>query len=84
MTDNASQQHDFASRVREQLERIRPMLQADGGDVELVSADESTGKVSVRFQGACAGCPYRTMTLQHGIERRLKDNIPQVTEVVAV
>lgn len=64
------------------LEQIRPNLQADGGDVELV--DVTDGIVKVRLTGACSGCPMSTMTLKHGIERILKDRISEVKEVVAV
>ncbi len=61
------------------LDEIRPMLQADGGDVELVDVVE--GVVSVRLQGACAGCPMSQMTLKNGIERILKEKIPEVRSV---
>jgi len=71
------------SEVRDALESIRPSLQADGGDVELVGVTES-GVVSVRLQGACHGCPMAMMTLKDGIERVLKEQVPGVTEVVAV
>ena len=69
-------------QVQEVLNIIRPSLQADGGDVELV--DVKDGIVSVRLKGACAGCPHSTMTLKQGIERFLKDKIPAVKEVVGV
>jgi Fe-S cluster biogenesis protein NfuA len=69
-------------QVQEVLNIIRPSLQADGGDVELV--DVKDGVVSVRLKGACAGCPMSTMTLKKGIERFLKEKIPAVTEVVGV
>ena len=66
------------------IETLRPLLQADGGDIELVAVDEATGNVSVRLQGACKGCPSAAMTLKMGVERHLKDRVPGVTEVVAV
>jgi len=69
-------------QVQEVLNVIRPSLQADGGDVELV--DVKDGIVSVRLKGACAGCPMSTMTLKKGIERFLKEKISSVKEVVAV
>ena len=69
-------------KVEAALEQIRPSLQADGGDVELV--DVSDGTVKVRLTGACAGCPMSTMTLQMGIERVLKEQVPEVKEVVSV
>jgi Fe-S cluster biogenesis protein NfuA len=71
-------------QVREVLDQIRPLLQADGGDLELVGVEEETGKVSVRLQGACKGCPGAQMTLRMGVERHLKEKVPEVTEVVAV
>ncbi len=64
------------------LEEIRPSLQADGGDVEFVGVND--GVVSVKLQGACGSCPMSTMTLKMGIERALREQIPEVKEVVAV
>jgi Fe-S cluster biogenesis protein NfuA len=64
------------------LNEIRPALQADGGDVELVGVND--GMVSLRLTGACAGCPMSTLTLKMGIERILKEKLPEVKEVVAV
>jgi Fe-S cluster biogenesis protein NfuA len=69
-------------QVQEVLNIIRPSLQADGGDVELV--DVKDGVVSVRLKGACSGCPMSTMTLKNGIERFLKEKLPTVKEVVGV
>lgn len=63
------------------LELVRPSLQADGGDIELVDVSED-GVVTVRLQGACSGCPMSQMTLAHGVERVLKDRIPEITRVV--
>lgn len=60
------------------------MLQADGGDVELVDVDEETGQVKVRLTGACGGCPMSQLTLKMGIESELKKQIPEVKEVVSV
>ncbi len=65
------------------LEQVRPSLQADGGDVELVDVDED-GTVKVRLKGACGGCPMSQLTLTHGIERVLKEKMPEVKKVVAV
>jgi len=70
------------AKVEEILKNIRPSLQADGGDVELVDVKE--GIVSLRLTGACAGCPMSAMTLKNGIERTLKQEIPDIKEVVAV
>ncbi len=69
-------------KVEEVLNKIRPALMADGGNVELV--DVNNGTVKVRLTGACGGCAMATMTLKMGIERVLKQEIPEVEEVVAV
>ena len=69
-------------KVETILAQVRPALQADGGDVELVDVNE--GIVRLKLKGACAGCPMATMTLKHGIERILKEQIPEVKEVIAV
>ena len=74
------QQSKLHARVLEVLELIRPSIQADGGDIELVSVDDN-GVVSIRFLGACIGCPSSDMTLQHGIEKRLKERIEDVSAV---
>ena len=66
-------------KVKAALEKVRPMLQADGGDVELVSIED--GVVKVKLQGACSGCPMSQMTLKNGIERFLKEEIPEVKSV---
>ncbi len=69
-------------KVEESLARMRPALQADGGDVELV--DVKDGVVMLRLTGACGGCPMASMTLRNGIERILREEVPEVKEVVAV
>jgi len=69
-------------KVEAALDQIRPALLADGGDVELV--DVSEGVVTLRLTGACGGCPMATMTLRHGIERVLKEEVPEIKEVIAV
>ncbi len=69
-------------RIEEALDKIRPMLAGDGGNVELV--DVNDGTVEVRLTGACGGCPMASMTLKMGIEQMLKQEIPEVKEVVAV
>jgi Fe-S cluster biogenesis protein NfuA len=71
-------------KVQAALDKIRPALQADGGDVELVDVDEASGIVKVRLTGACGGCPFATMTLKNGIEETLKQVIPEVQEVQQV
>ncbi len=70
-------------KVEAALQKVRPMLQRDGGDVELVSVDEA-GIVKVRLRGACGSCPMSTMTLKMGIEKMLKQEVPSVKEVVQV
>ena len=70
-------------QVKTLLDDIRPKLQADGGDVELVDISDD-GIVKVKLLGACGGCPMAQMTLKMGIERYLKDKMPTVKEVVAV
>ena len=71
---------DLKQRVQEALEDIRPALQADGGDIDLVDVTED-GVVKVQLQGACRGCPMSQLTLANGDERVLKERIPEVTSV---
>ena len=68
-------------RVVEVLDKLRPVIQGDGGDIELIDVD-TDGVVHVRLHGACVGCPSAAMTLSMGIERNLKEQIPEVTRVV--
>jgi Fe-S cluster biogenesis protein NfuA len=74
---------DLRERVQEVINLIRPAVQADGGDIELVDV-LGDGTVHVRFHGACNGCPSSTMTLHNGIERNLRDRLPQITRVLSV
>jgi len=74
---------DLRARVEEVISTIRPMLQADGGDVELVEVDEDN-VVKVRLKGACGGCPMSRITLKRGIEARMKQAVPEVKAVEAV
>ena len=69
-------------KVKEALDDVRPALQADGGDVELVSIED--GVVKVRLKGACSGCPMAGITLKNGIERYLKEKVPEVKSVESV
>ncbi len=69
-------------KVEEALNKIRPFLIRDGGNVELVDVEDGT--VKVKLTGACGGCPMATMTLKMGIEKILKEEVPEVKEVVAV
>jgi Fe-S cluster biogenesis protein NfuA len=73
---------DMKEKVEAALKKIRPMLQRDGGNVELIEVED--GIVKVRLQGACAGCPMSQMTIKNGIERLLKQEIPEVKSVVSV
>lgn len=70
-------------KVEKALDKIRPQLQADGGDVKLVEVTKD-GTVKVKLTGACGGCPMAQMTLKQGIERILKQEVPEVKQVVAV
>jgi len=70
-------------RVREVLDLIRPMIKADGGDIEYVEMTDD-GVVRIRFLGACVGCPSSSMTLKMGIENNLKEHVPEVRGVEAV
>jgi len=70
-------------RVAEIIDAIRPAVQGDGGDIELVDVD-AQGVVQLRLHGACVGCPSSTMTLALGIERHLRERVPEVSEVVCV
>ncbi len=70
-------------KVEAAIAEIRPLLQRDGGDIELVEVQDD-GIVKVRLQGACRGCPHAQMTIKSGVEARLKEQIPEVKEVQAV
>jgi Fe-S cluster biogenesis protein NfuA len=70
-------------RVSDVLELIRPAVQADGGDIELVDVAQN-GVVSIRLLGACIGCPSSNLTLQMGIEANLREQVPEVTRVIPV
>jgi Fe-S cluster biogenesis protein NfuA len=81
--ESAPSQEELKNRVEDAINLIRPAIQADGGDVELV--DVSTdGTVRIRFHGACIGCPSANMTLYGGIRRVLMEKVPTVRQVVAV
>ena len=70
-------------QVQEIIDKIRPGLQADGGDVELVNVNDD-GTIEVKLQGACAGCPMSQFTVKNGIEKTLKEELPEIKEVVTV
>jgi len=71
-------------KIKQALEKIRPALKADGGDVEFLSWDKKTGVVEVSLTGHCAHCPMSEMTLKQGIEEEIKKAVPEVKEVVNV
>jgi Fe-S cluster biogenesis protein NfuA len=79
---NVQEEIKMREEIEKALEKIRPMLQRDGGNVDLVDVQGSV--VKVRLTGACHGCPMSQMTLKAGIERIIKQEVPAVTEVVAV
>lgn len=71
-------------RVEKVLDKIRPYIQSDGGDISLVAVDEASGVVKVTLSGACGTCPSSTATLKGGVERMIKQEIPEIKEVVSV
>jgi len=79
----AEAEKTFEDRVREVIESVRPALQGHGGDIQLVQTDDDN-TVRVRLQGACQGCPGAAMTMRMGIERILRERVPEVKEVIAV
>lgn len=79
----ANAETTFEDKVKDTIETIRPMLQGHGGDIELVGFEEDN-VVKVRLKGACSGCPGAQMTLKQGVERLLKEKVPEVKELVAV
>jgi len=83
MSSTTTQPSSIRERVQGVIDLIRPAVQADGGDIELVDV-AADGVVQIRFHGACHGCPSSHMTLQHGIERNLREQVPEVTQVIPV
>ncbi len=71
-------------QVKQVIDDIRPILQADGGDIELIDVDEKTGIVTVGLRGRCGGCPHAQMTLQAVVEKKIKELVPGVTAVERV
>jgi Fe-S cluster biogenesis protein NfuA len=70
------------NKVQAALAEIRPLIQADGGDIDLVAIEKDT--VKVRLRGACAGCPMSALTLKQGVERLIKQKVPEIKNVLAV
>ncbi|MCK5511078.1 NifU family protein [Candidatus Parcubacteria bacterium] len=71
-------------KIKKALDKVRPSMQADGGDVEFIKWDEKNGQVQVRLMGMCVGCPMAQITLKQGIEAEVKKAVPEVKEVAAV
>lgn len=82
-SQDTTPKHPLWDQVAFVIERIRPAVQADGGDIELVEITH-TNAVRIRMHGACVGCPSASMTLRMGIERNLKDRVPGIAAVEAV
>jgi len=70
------------AKVEKAIEKVKPMLAADGGSVELIDVDEKKGIVTVRLTGACGCCPHATMTLKNVVERMIREEIPEIKEIV--
>jgi len=81
--DKAKKEITMEEKIKEVLNEIRPSLQRDGGDLEFIGVDQK-GNVKIKLLGACHGCPFSTMTTKNGIERLLKERVPEVTNVEAV
>ena len=75
---------NIKEKIQASLDKVRPSLQMDGGDVELVDFNEAKGVVNVRLSGMCVGCPMAGITLKAGIEEQLKQDVPEVKTVEAV
>ena len=83
MTKKTTPKSDLTKKIKDYMkDNIQPILQMDGGDVEFISYED--GILKIRLQGACAHCPSAQMTLKFGIENRIKSEIPEVKEVIAV
>ena len=82
MADVPSEPQSLAERTRAVIESFRPYIQADGGDIEYVGLEDGIAKV--RLHGACCGCPHAAMTLQMGVERQLRELVPEIKGVVNV
>jgi Fe-S cluster biogenesis protein NfuA len=83
MPDQPKATESVRDKVTKVIEQLRPAVQSHGGDLEFVDVDEN-GVVQVRLQGACVGCPSAAMTFKFGVERNLKERVPEVTEVICV
>ena len=75
---------DMRGRVEIALDKVRPALQADGGDARVVSSDEKSGTVSIEMLGACKGCPLSQLDFVYAIDRLIRREVPEVKEIIAV
>ena len=82
MSDQAAEGNSLEQRVNEVIEAIRPYIEGDGGHIDLVAIED--GIVKVRLSGACAGCPHSRMTLKMGVERHMRERVPEIKSVEAV
>jgi Fe-S cluster biogenesis protein NfuA len=80
--DLKNKEQKMKTQVEQALDQIRPGLQMDGGDIELISVDGTT--VKVKLMGACGSCPMSKMTMKNGVERIVKELVPEITDVIAV
>ena len=84
MTDKKNSDKPSEEKIKKALDKIRPALQADGGDVQFIAFDKDSGTVKVQLHGMCAGCPMSQVTLKQGIEAEIKKEVPEVKEVINV
>lgn len=71
-------------KIKKVLDKIRPNLQMDGGDLEFISFDDKSGVLKIKFQGACVGCPMSQLTLHEGVGKAVKEEIPEVKDIISV
>ncbi len=83
MSESPQEHSELYYRVEHVIEQIRPYIQGDGGDIALLDVSED-GVVTVQLRGACTGCPHAAQTLKMGVERAVRENVPEVREVVSV
>lgn len=84
MSEKLQKNITVIDRIKQEIERMRPFIQEDGGDVAFIGFDEATGVVEVELQGHCVGCPLSHITLKQGLEENLRLTVPAVKEVIAV
>jgi len=84
MSNQTQETQSIRARIESTLDTIRPALQVDGGDVEFVEYNGDDGVLQLRLVGACGACPISSLTVKHGIERRVRAVVPEVTEVQAI